>query len=115
MNADSLRPKHMDALVKHWKADGVSAGMMKNRMSVMRWWAQRIGNDNIIPRAIGSYDIDWQIFVTGTSRARILDDARLASVTDAYTAMQLRLQSAFGLVREESVEIDPAWAMVVID
>jgi site-specific recombinase XerC len=36
MHADSLRPKHVDALVQQWKADGVSAGTMKNRMSAMR-------------------------------------------------------------------------------
>ena len=39
MNADSLRPEHVEALIGQWKADAVSAGTMKNRMSAMRWWA----------------------------------------------------------------------------
>nr|WP_229212113.1 integrase domain-containing protein [Duganella sp. BJB475] len=49
-------------------------------------------------------------FVTNISKAKVLDDARLAKITDAYTAMSLRLQSAFGLRREESIKIVPAWA-----
>ncbi|NRR30465.1 integrase domain-containing protein [Oxalobacteraceae bacterium] len=110
MNADSLRPKHVDALVQQWKADGISAGTMKNRMSAMRWWAQKIGKDNIIARDNGSYDIDKRTFVTNISKAKVLDDARLVKITDAYTAMSLRLQSAFGLRREESIKIVPAWA-----
>lgn len=43
-------------------------------------------------------------------KAKVLDDARMAKITDAYTAMSLRLQSAFGLRREESIKIVPAWA-----
>jgi hypothetical protein len=110
MNADSLRPKHVDALVQQWKVDGVSAGTMKNRMSAMRWWAQKIGKDNIITRDNSSYDIDKRTFVTNISKAKVIDDARLAKITDPYTAMSLRLQSAFGLRREESIKIVPAWA-----
>ena len=34
----------------------------------------------------------------------------LAQVTDPYTRMSLRLQAAFGLRREESLKIQPAWA-----
>nr|WP_315253445.1 phage integrase N-terminal domain-containing protein [uncultured Duganella sp.] len=110
MNADSLRPKHVEALVQQWKAEHISAGTMKNRMSAMRWWAQKIGKDNIIPRDNASYDIDKRTFVTNISKAQVLDDARLAKITDPYTAMSLRLQAAFGLRREESIKIAPAWA-----
>lgn len=110
MNADSLRPKHVEALIGQWKADAVSAGTMKNRMSAMRWWAQKIGKDNIIARDNAAYCIDKRTFVTNISKAKMLDDARLAKITDAYTAMSLRLQAAFGLRREESIKIVPSWA-----
>lgn len=110
MNADSLRPKHVDALIQQWKSEGISAGTMKNRMSAMRWWAQKIGKDNIIARDNRSYDIDKRKFVTNISKATTLDSARLAKIADAYTAMSLRLQSAFGLRREESIKINPTWA-----
>jgi len=33
MQAESLKAKHIDALVKLWKASDLSAGVMKNRMS----------------------------------------------------------------------------------
>lgn len=36
MNAGSLRPKHVEALVQQWKADGVGACTIKNRMSAVR-------------------------------------------------------------------------------
>lgn len=110
MNADSLRPKHVEVLLQQWRADGVSAGTMKNRMSAMRWGALEIGKDNIIARDNGSYDIDRSTFGTNISKAKVLDDARLAKITDAYTAMSLRLQAAFGLRREEGIKIVPAWA-----
>lgn len=110
MNADSLRPKHVEALIGQWKADAVSAGTMKNRMSAMRWWAQKIGKDNIIARDNAVYCIDKRTFVTNISKAKTLDDVHVAKITDAYTAMSLRLQSAFGLRREESIKIVPSWA-----
>lgn len=110
MNADSLRPKHVEALLGQWKADAVSAGTMKNRMSAMRWWAQKIGKDNIIARDNAAYCIDKRTFVTNISKAKTLDDACLAKIADPYTAMSLRLQSAFGLRREESIKIVPSWA-----
>jgi hypothetical protein len=71
----------------------------------MRWWVQKIGKDNIIARDNGSYDIEKRTFVTNISKAKVLDDALLAKITDAYTAMSLRLQSAFGLRREEGKSI----------
>ena len=44
MRADSLKPKHVEALVARWKAEGISVGTFKNRMTVLRWWAEKIGN-----------------------------------------------------------------------
>lgn len=36
MNADSLKPKHVEALVERWKAEQVATGTIKNRMSAIR-------------------------------------------------------------------------------
>lgn len=90
-----LHPRHVDALVQQWKAEGVSAGSMKNRMSVVRWWAQTIGKGNIIAPDNGSYDIDKRIFVTNISKTKVLGDARLAKITDVYTAMSPHLPFRF--------------------
>ena len=31
MNAQSLKPKHVEALVKHWREEGISTRAIKNR------------------------------------------------------------------------------------
>ena len=36
MSAQSLKPKHVEALVKHWQDERLSAGAMKNRMAAWR-------------------------------------------------------------------------------
>ncbi|MBX9602410.1 MAG: hypothetical protein K2X35_15480, partial [Bryobacteraceae bacterium] len=37
MAAASLKPKHVDALVERWKAEGLTIGTIKNRMAELRW------------------------------------------------------------------------------
>lgn len=110
MNADSLKPKHVEALVQRWKEEGIATGTIKNRMSALRWWAEKIGKSSMIASANDSYGIAKRILVTNESKATTLDAERLANVTDSYAAMSLRLQAAFGLRRAESIKINPGWA-----
>ncbi|WP_373889350.1 phage integrase N-terminal domain-containing protein [Massilia sp. TS11] len=110
MHAISLKPKHITALLGQWRADGVSTGTMKNRMSALRWWAEKIGKQNIIERSNAAYGIAHRSFVTNVSKAKSVDKATLGRIKDAHTAASLRLQEAFGLRREESIKIDPKWA-----
>jgi hypothetical protein len=110
MSADSLKPKHVAALVERWKDEQIATGTIKNRMSAMRWWAEKVGKDNVIARTNDAYGIQDRVFVTNESKAKTLDVDTLAKIGDAYTAMSLRLQAAFGLRREESIKIIPAWA-----
>ena len=42
MRAQSLKPKHVEALVKRWQEHGLSVGTVKNRMAALRWWAQKV-------------------------------------------------------------------------
>jgi site-specific recombinase XerC len=110
MHVHSLKPKHVDALVERWQAEGLSAGTIKNRMSELRWWAEKISKQNVIARSNDHYGIADRKYVTNVNKARELTEADLAKVTDPYTCMSLRLQEAFGLRREESIKIRPAWA-----
>lgn len=110
MSVDSLKPKHVAALLDKWKQDGVSTGTIKNRMSALRWWAEKIGKENIIARTNGEYGIAERVFVTNVSKAKVLDADTLARVSDPYSRMSLQLQAAFGLRREESIKIKPGWA-----
>ncbi len=41
-NARSLKPRHVTALVSHWKARGIAPATIKNRLAWVRWWARKV-------------------------------------------------------------------------
>ncbi|MBL7650398.1 MAG: integrase, partial [Candidatus Hydrogenedentes bacterium] len=104
LSATSLKPKHVEGLVARWQAEGLAVGTIKNRMAELRWWAEKIGKQNVIARDNAHYGIGHRQFVAQVSKARELSDTELARITDPYTAMALRLQAAFGLRRAESIK-----------
>jgi integrase len=110
LRAQGLRTKHVEHLVNRWQAEGASAGTLKNRMAALRWVAEKIGKENIVARENAAYGIADRKFVTNESKAKELDAGKLGKVTDAFTAISLRLQEAFGLRREESLKLNPGWA-----
>ncbi len=110
MRADSLKPKHVDALLARWKAEDLSPATLKNRLAVLRWWAEKIGKQNVIARDNDAYAVEHRQFVTNQDKGKALDPVMLDQVSSPYVAMSLRLQEAFGLRREESIKIRPAWA-----
>lgn len=110
LRAQGMRTKHVEHLVARWQTEGASTGTMKNRMSALRWMAEKIGKENIVARDNVAYGIADRKFVTNESKAKELDVAKLGKVMDPYTAMSLQLQEAFGLRREESIKIQPGWA-----
>jgi site-specific recombinase XerC len=110
MLIDSLKPKHVDVLVERWKAADLSAGTIKNRLSEIRWWAEKVNKQNVVARSNDYYGIERRVYVTNMSKARTLEAVELERVNDPHTRMSLRLQAEFGLRREESIKIRPAQA-----
>lgn len=110
MHVQSLKPKHVEKLVELWQAEGLSTGTLKNRMSALRWWAEKSGKADVVAKSNDDYGIAERRYVTNVSKARQLTSGDLAQITDPYTRMSLRLQAAFGLRREESLKIRPGWA-----
>jgi hypothetical protein len=110
MQAGSLKPKHVEALVERWKAKELSPGTVKNKMAALRWWAEKIGKQGVIAKDNDRYGIAERTYVTNESRARELSTGDLAKVTDPYSLLSLKLQAAFGLRRAESIKIQPQWA-----
>lgn len=110
MQVDSLKPKHVEALLERWKEEAIATGTLKNRMSALRWWAEKIGKQNVIARSNDAYGIAERVHVSNVSKAKVLDADKLALVSDPYTAMSLRLEAVFGLRREESIKLIPVWA-----
>jgi len=110
MNAHSLKPKHIEALTKHWLASDVSAGTIKNRMSALRWWAQKVNRQNVVARSNEYYGIPDRKCVTNDSKAKQIASSDLDKVRDVHVRMSLELQQAFGLRREEAIKFQPSFA-----
>jgi hypothetical protein len=110
LRAQGLKPKHVEKLVARWLAEELSPGTVKNRMAVMRWAVQKLGKDNIVERTNAAYGIPDRVYVTNISKAKELGMEQLSSIRTPCARMSLRLQAAFGLRREASIKIVPAWA-----
>ena len=110
LRATGLKGKHVEALVREWKRQGLSTGTIRNRMSHLRWWAKRIGKPNVVRADNASYGIGGPKRVTNEDRSGELPEDRLALVRDAHVRMALRLQEAFGLRREEAIKFSPSYA-----
>ena len=110
MNAQSLKPKHIEALVKHWLDAKLTVATIKNRMTALRWWAQKVDRQNVIARTNDHYGIPDRQFVTKVSKAQSVSAQALGKVKDVYVRMSLELQQAFGLRREESIKFIPSYA-----
>ncbi|PHS00178.1 MAG: integrase [Blastopirellula sp.] len=110
MEASSLKPKHVEALVAHYQQEGLTSGTIKNRMSVLRWWAEKINKSNVICKDNAFYGIADRVFVTNSSKACELDKAMLARITSPSIKIALELQKAFGLRREEAIKFSPEYA-----
>jgi hypothetical protein len=111
MQPISIKPKHVDALLADWREQGISIGTLKNRLSALRWWAKKVNKPSIIARDNGVYGIGKRECVAKESKAQDLDDKKLSLISDQYVRLSLRLQTAFGLRREESIKFNPSYAM----
>ena len=105
-----LKPKHVDALVQHWQAQGQSTGTLKNKLAVLRWWAEKVDKASVIARDNAHYGIPRRNYVGIESKAREVTDKQLERITDPRVRASLELQRAFGLRREESIKFQPAYA-----
>ena len=110
MTPRSLKPKHVEALVKLWSDQGLSIGTLKNRMAAIRWWAQKVDKQNVVARSNEHYGIPDRRFVTNESKAKTVTRSQLDKVRDNHVRMSLELQQAFGLRREEAIKFQPSFA-----
>ncbi len=110
MAARSLKPKHIEALVKLWFGQDLSIGTIKNRMASIRWWAHKVNRQNVVARSNDHYGIPDRRFVTNESKAKTITGVDLEKVRDQHVRMSLELQQAFGLRREEAMKFQPSFA-----
>lgn len=106
MNASSLKPKHVDALLKRWKAEGISPDTIKNRLSYLRWWAQKVGKSGTLPADNATLGIVEPRFFVNEGMTL----SGLERIQDPHIRLSLALQQAFGLQPEESIKFQPSYA-----
>ena len=109
MKASSLKGKHVQALLDRWQGEGLSSGTIKNRLSHLRWWVEKIGKSGILPADNMQLGVAERRYVTNVSKARELGTG-LEQITDVHVRMSLQLQAAFGLRREEAIKFQPSYA-----
>jgi hypothetical protein len=107
-NISNLKPKHVDALFDTWKTEGLSIGTVKNRMAHVRFWAESVGKSSIL-KTNKDYGLENRTMHNGDKSQR-LDMDKLQTVDEKHVQMSLRLQSAFGLRREEAMKFTPSLA-----
>lgn len=109
MKAQDLKGRHVGALLRHWQAEGLAVSTIKNRMAVLRWWAEKIGN----PGAVKSNEelgIEKREYTTNENKSASLANVDLSKCEDRIAA-SLMLQAEFGLRREEAMKMQPEYAL----
>ncbi len=107
--AKNIAPKHVEALVRSWRASGIADATMRNRLGWLRWWAEKVGKNGLLPKTNENFGLAERSRFTG-NRAKPADDATLAKVTSERVRLALKLEAAFGLRREEVLKMRPALA-----
>jgi len=86
-------------------------GTVKNRLSHLRWWAQKIGKPFALPEGNGRLGVENRTYVQEQGKQTALDPDKLAQVKDEHLRLSLELQAQFGLRREEAIKFQPAYAI----
>ena len=113
LKVEDLKGRHINHLLREWKADGVSSGTLKNRMSHLRWLARKIGNNGLV-KDNATYGIEDRKYVTNIDKSQTVTDAQLSQLSP-HIRQSVELQKAFGLRREEATKFQPSWALAGYD
>jgi integrase len=104
--AASLKPKHVEALIEKWHDDDKTHATIRNRLSWLRWWAEKVSKPNVIHRDNDAYGVGERTIAT-RNRAFALDPRKMELIDDPYIKASLLLQAQFGLRREEAMKFRP--------
>lgn len=109
LTARSIKPIHIEKLIAKWKADGLSTGTIKNRMSWIRYWTGGVRRSSIASADNSEHGIGTRAAFNG-DKARTTVGAALAKLGEREQLV-VRMQMAFGMRLEESilVNVNQAW------
>jgi integrase len=106
-HAYEIKGRHVNRLLALWQEQRLTPATVKNRLAVLRWWANHVGNPGAVKSTNAAYGIPQRQTVAQGSKARELPADKLDQITNRHVRMSLELQRAFGLRREESIKIKP--------
>jgi hypothetical protein len=107
MHARDIKGRHVNRLLARWKEDHLSHATIRNRLSVLRWWCEKVGRASVMPATNRYYALGPRQVKARVSKAQAVDAPTLARIGDTAVRHSLALQRAFGLRREESLKIKP--------
>ncbi|WJR67089.1 phage integrase N-terminal domain-containing protein [Neorhizobium sp. CSC1952] len=109
-SAGSLKPKHVEALVEKWLDTDTTDASIRNRLTWLRWWAEKVNKPNVVNRDNAAYGVAERGEII-RNRAQILDHTKLQTIACPNIKASLLLQAAFGLRREEAMKFQPQAAI----
>lgn len=107
--ATSLKTKHVDTLLATWREQGIGVATQKNRMAAVRWWAEKVGKQNVVPRTNGELGIARRVYFPDETKAWRLPNEVTKGLGERMNVI-LQLQQEFGLRREEALKFRPSEA-----
>lgn len=109
LQAQDLKGRHINHLLREWRNDGVTVGTLKNRMSHLRWLSKKIGNDGLV-KDNKTYGISNRKYITNVDKSINVTPAQLSQLSP-HIRQSVELQKAFGLRREEATKFQPNFAL----
>jgi hypothetical protein len=99
--------RHAKALAKYWQDQGIAIATVKNRISHMRWLAEKFGRPEAIPKDNTTLDIGQRTYSDNIKNlAKELEIDKMEKLSERQV-LCLKLQRSFGLRREESLKFKP--------
>lgn len=102
-HVNGLKPKHIYALVEHWKNEQKNPATIKNYMSKLRKLAVILNKPNLVKPNNDAYQINRRSYIPTSNKA--IHNIDFSKCDDLLIRLSLEAQSLFGLRREESMKI----------
>ena len=103
---ENLKQKHITWLVEHWQREGRGIGTIKNRLSHLRWAADKLGKRGLIPTNNDALGVESRTYITNENKAWA-PPAEIMERLDERHKLHLELAHKFGLRFDEAAKVRP--------
>lgn len=108
MQVSLFKGWYVDVLFSQWQVQGLLIGILKNCLSYLCWWVEKIGKGGLLLVDNCQFGIVECQYSINQSKVQILDEC-LDVICDLYVQMSLCLQVVFGLCCQECVKFQLVW------